>query len=97
MKRRRYLLQFYNRCPRIESAEDSLHCLQFQTGRVKLMPERRRKGILLAAWGHFKWRVEVALALPVSGYIYAHWHYIVRNANKAPPIAGRSLTTSMNR
>ena len=46
-KRQKYLLQFYDRYPRIERANNSL---EFQARRVKLMPERRcRKGILLVA------------------------------------------------
>jgi len=61
VKRRRYLLRFYDRCPRIESLDDSL---EFQVGRVKLMPERRcREGELLEAW----WCVEAAQ--PPSGHI----------------------------
>ena len=77
MKRQRCPLRFYDRCPRIENADDSL---EFQAGRVKLMPERgRRKGMLLGPWGQFMWRVEAAL--PASGLCMLL--YIVSNVNKA--------------
>ena len=62
MKRWRYLLQFCDRCPGIETADD-LH--EFQVGRVKLMPGRMcRKGISLEAW----WSAEAARLGLASGY-----------------------------
>ena len=59
VRRWRHLLQFYDRCSTIESADDSL---EFQDGHVKLIPERRcRKGMLLGAWRHFMWCIKTAL------------------------------------
>ena len=48
VKRQIYLLQFYDKYPRMESVDDSL---EFQVGHVKLMPERgHKKRMLLRAW-----------------------------------------------
>ena len=76
MKCQRYLLQFYDRCPRRPRIETVDDYLEFQIKHVKLMPERRcRKGILSEAW----WHVEAAQ--PASGYTCSF--YIVHNVNKA--------------
>ena len=76
VKRQRYLLQFSDRCPRIGTADNSL---EVQVGRVKLMPDRRRrKGVLLGAWGHFMRMRRVATALPASRKICSL--YIVNKA-----------------
>ena len=80
VKRRRYLLQFSDRCPRIETVDDSL---EFQVGHVRLMPERRRrKGMWLGAWGHFMRMRRVETALPASGKIC--FLYIVNRAGGLP-------------